>query len=89
MLSVALRAASTEARNLVGNRSAEGLTPSGGSLTTDTYTYPTTSNRIQTVTRGAATVRQMTYDGGGNMLTDNRAGTTTTYTYNKRNRLAF
>jgi RHS repeat-associated protein len=74
--------------DLVGNRTAEGITPSGGSLTTDTYAYPTTSNRIQTVTRGASTVRQMTYDGAGNMLTDNRAGATTTYTYNKRNRLA-
>ena len=50
--------------------------------------HPTTSNRIQTVTRGAATVRQMTYDNAGNMLTDNRAGAITTYTYNKRNRLA-
>jgi YD repeat-containing protein len=74
--------------DLVGNRTIEGLTPPGGSLTTDTYTYPTTSNRIQTVTRNAATVRQMTYDNAGNILTDNRAGTTTTYTYNKRNRLA-
>jgi YD repeat-containing protein len=74
--------------DLVGNRTVEALTPPGGSLATDSYTYPTTSNRIQTVTRNAATVRQMTYDGAGNILTDNRAGTTTTYTYNKRNRLA-
>jgi len=29
----------------------------------------------------------MTYDGAGNILTDNRSGTTTTYTYNNRNRL--
>ena len=29
-----------------------------------------------------------THDGAGNMLTDNRLGPTTTYTYNKRNRLA-
>ena len=33
-------------------------------------------------------MRQMTYDGAGNLITDDRAGTTTTYTYNKRNRLA-
>ena len=81
--------------DLVGNRTVEAVTPSGGSLTTDTYAYPTTTNRIQTVTRGAATVRQMTgacpgegRGRAGNLLTDNRAGTTTTYTYNKRNRLA-
>ena len=52
----------------------EAVTPSGGALTTDTYAYPTTTNRIQTVTRGAATVRQMTYDNAGNILADNRAG---------------
>ena len=46
--------------DLVGNRTVEAVTPSGGALTTDTYAYPTTTNRIQTVTRGAATVRQMT-----------------------------
>jgi YD repeat-containing protein len=40
-----------------------------------------------TVTRGAQTVRAFTYDGAGNILTDNRAGATTTYTYSKRNRM--
>ena len=72
----------------VGNRTQEVATPPGGSATTDVYAYPGTSNRLATVTRGAQTVRAFTYDGAGNMLTDNRAGSTTTYTYNKRNRLS-
>ena len=71
----------------VGNRTSEVSTPPGGATTTDIYAYPATSNRLMTVTRGASTVRQITYDGAGNILTDNRSGTTTTYTYNKRNRL--
>jgi RHS repeat-associated protein len=40
------------------------------------------------ITRGAATVAALTYDAGGNLLTDNRASANKTYTYNKRNRLA-
>ena len=33
-------------------------------------------------------VAQCFHNKDGRLLTDNRAGTTTTYTYNKRNRLA-
>ena len=72
----------------MGNRTQEQSTPIGGALTTDTYNYPATSNKLTNITRGAATPRAFTYDGAGNILTDNRSGTTTTYTYNKRNRLA-
>ncbi len=36
---------------------------------------------------GAATVRQITYDSAGNVLTDNKLGAVNSYTYNKRNRL--
>ena len=71
----------------VGNRTGE-TTVSGGT-TIDTYTLSATSNRLTQVTRAGATVRAFTYDGAGNILTDNRSGATTTYTYNKRNRLAF
>ncbi|MEQ1612538.1 MAG: RHS repeat-associated core domain-containing protein [Hyphomicrobiaceae bacterium] len=73
--------------DLVGNRTSEGKTPPGGLLATDTYAYPATSNRIQTVTRAAATVRTLTYDNAGNILTDNGLAGSKTYTYNKRNRL--
>ena len=81
----------------VGNRLQEVSTPSGGatscrrrafSTTTDVYNYSTTKNWLTSVTRAGVNQRVFTYDGAGNILTDNRSGTTTTYTYNKRNRLA-
>jgi RHS repeat-associated protein len=71
----------------VGNRTAETATPPGGSAATDVYAYPATSNRLMSVTRGAQTVRALTYDNAGNILSDNRLGTPTAYTYNARNRL--
>jgi len=72
----------------VGNRTAETTTPVGGSAVTDTYAYTTTNNRITSITRGASTVRAFTYDGAGNLLTDNSLGGNKTYTYNRRNRLS-
>jgi RHS repeat-associated protein len=63
------------------------VTPPGGNATTDVYAYPATSNRLLTVTRGASTVRALTYDGNGNIVGDNRLGAATTYGYNARNRL--
>ena len=72
----------------VGNRVQEDSTPVGGSKTSDVYAYPGSSNKLVTVTRGAQTVRAFTYDGAGNILTDDKAGSLTTYTYNKRNRLS-
>ncbi len=68
----------------VGNRTQEISTPTGGATTTDVLGYPSTSNRVVQITRGAQTVRQMTYDAAGNLLTDGG----NTYTYNKRNRMA-
>jgi RHS repeat-associated protein len=70
----------------VGNRSSEVLT-SGGSTTT-TYNYPTSSNQLSTVTQGSSTVRSFSYDGAGNVTADSRSGTTYTYSYNNRGRLA-
>jgi YD repeat-containing protein len=71
----------------VGNRSTE-ISTVGGVSTTDIYGYPAGSNRLVQITRGASTVAALTYDAGGNLLTDNRASGNKTYTYNKRNRLA-
>jgi YD repeat-containing protein len=63
-------------------------TPVGGTATTDVYGYPANSNRLVQITRGAATIAALTYDSGGNLLSDSRAGSTKTYTYNQRNRLS-
>jgi RHS repeat-associated protein len=40
------------------------------------------------ITRGTSTRAAMTYDAGGNLLTDSRLGLQKTYTYNNRNRMA-
>jgi RHS repeat-associated protein len=68
----------------VGNRTTEISTPTGGATTTDVLGYPGTSNRVVQITRGAQTVRQMTYDNAGNLLTDGGNA----YAYNNRNRMA-
>jgi RHS repeat-associated protein len=70
----------------VGNRSTE-ISTVGGVSTTDNYGYPANNNRLVQITRGAATVAALTYDAGGNLLTDNRVSGNKTYTYNQRNRL--
>ena len=70
----------------VGNRSSEVLT--SGSTTTNTYNYPTGSNKLSTITQGATTVRTFTHDGAGNITADNRSGTTYNYSYNNRGRLS-
>jgi YD repeat-containing protein len=72
----------------VGNRVTELSTPVGGAATTDTYGYPVGSNRLVQITREASTRAAMTYDPGGNLLTDSRLGLQKTYTYNNRNRMA-
>jgi RHS repeat-associated protein len=66
----------------VGNRTQE-----VAGANTDAYALSATSNRIVSISRGASTVRQMTYDGAGNMLSDNRLGSSYAYTYNNANRL--
>jgi len=69
----------------VGNRTTEATTPPAGATVTDTYGYPTTSNRVIQITRGTQTTRQLTYDNAGNLVTDS-AGQA--YVYNKRDRLS-
>jgi hypothetical protein len=68
----------------VGNRTQE-ITTVGTTTTTDVLGYPATSNRVVQITRGASTIRQMTYDNAGNLLTD---GPGITYAYNNRNRMS-
>ncbi len=71
----------------VGNRTSETSTPLGGAAVADSYTYPATNNKLQSIVRNAATVRSFTYDNAGNMATDVRSGITYAYTYNNANRL--
>ena len=66
----------------VGNRTSE-----TNAAVTDSYTYPATNNKLQSIVRNAATVRSFTYDNAGNMATDVRSGITYAYTYNNANRL--
>ena len=66
------------AYDAVGNRTQKISTPVGGTATTETYTYATTSNRLNTVADGTIT-RTFSYDANGSVTTDNR-GTGTTYT---------
>lgn len=67
--------------DLVGNRTAESVTPSGGSATTRSYTYPATSNRLATLTTGGSTVRSLGYDAAGNTTGDTASATARTFTY--------
>jgi uncharacterized protein RhaS with RHS repeats len=46
-----------------------------GSVTTETYTLSSTSNRLNTVADGSVT-RTLTYDASGNVITDDRGGGT-------------
>ena len=71
----------------VGNRTGETFTPPGGGATARVLNYPAASNKLSSVTIGAATDRSFTYDGAGNTLGDTRAATLYAATYNKRNRL--
>ncbi len=73
----------------VGNRTTEIATPPASTVaTTDTLGYAPTNNRVSQIVRGGSTVRSFTYDGAGNLLTDNGLGGNKTYTYNRRNRLS-
>jgi YD repeat-containing protein len=60
----------------VGNRASEALT--SGSTTTWTYAYPSTNNKLSTVTQGS-NVRTFTHDAAGNVTADDRSGTTYNY----------
>jgi YD repeat-containing protein len=63
----------------VGNRRSETRTPPGGTAQTRAYAYPATSNRLASVTLGAATERAFTYDAAGSLTGDTRSGVTNAY----------
>jgi len=69
--------------DLVGNRTAEVLNGTATSL----FNYPSSSNRLATVTRGSTTLRSFTYDGAGNVVADSRSGAVYNYHHNNRGRL--
>ena len=69
----------------VGNRASRAIT--GASTVTDIYSYPLTSNRLQSITLGAGGTRSLTYDTAGNVTTDNRNGPSYGYAYNAAGRM--
>lgn len=70
--------------DLVGNRTAR--TIDNGTLTEETYEYPSTSNRLTSVTVGTS-VREFEYTAAGSVSSDTRASATFTSTFNKNGRL--
>jgi RHS repeat-associated protein len=70
----------------VSNRLTE--TEVYGTTVTNTYTYPTASNRLTSITQGSTTTRAFTNDNAGNVTKDIRGSTTYDYVYNNRNRLS-
>lgn len=69
-----------------GNRTSLTDTVLGTPLV-DSYSYPTTSNRLQSVTFGAGGSRGLTYDAAGNVTGDTRSGQAYVYTYDAASRL--
>jgi RHS repeat-associated protein len=67
----------------VGNRTSKATTLGAFTLT-DNYTYPLSSNRLQSIASGSTGTRQLTYDTAGNVVQDSQTGS---YSYNAANRL--
>ena len=70
----------------VGNRTSE-TTGTGPSATTTSYSYPTTSNQLSSLSSSGATLRSLGYDAAGNVSTDANAGVAWTYGYDVEGRL--
>ncbi|NSX56944.1 RHS repeat protein [Parasulfitobacter algicola] len=70
----------------VGNRTSLTRTV-GGVAETDVYDYPRLNNMLQSVAQAQGHTRTFTYDTGGNVTYDNRAGGGYGYTYNAANRM--
>lgn len=70
----------------VGNRATRAV-DDGSTVTTDTYSYPLTSNRLQSVALGAGGTRSLTYDAAGNVTYDNQTGGGYGYAYNDAGRM--
>ena len=72
------------AYDAVGNRTSRSET-ANGVASTDSYTYPATKNRLQSVAGGNP--RVLTYDAAGNVTIDQRGADTYVYAYNAANRM--
>ncbi|GJD99630.1 RHS repeat-associated core domain-containing protein [Methylobacterium isbiliense] len=71
----------------VGNRLSEARTLAG-TTTTQSYAYPTSSNRLRSVSQGGTALRSFLYDAAGNLTSDTRAGTAYSYTISGAGRIA-
>lgn len=78
--------AQTYWQDSVGNRTGDAF-DDGATTTTRVLGYPYNSNLYVSTTEGAATLRAVTNDGAGNMITDLRGTTAYHYRYNNRGRL--
>ena len=74
------------AYDAVGNRILESLY-SGGTATEQVTSHETASNHPVEVTSSGASIRAFSHDAAGNLVTDNRSGTSYSYRYNNRGRL--
>lgn len=70
----------------VGNRTHD-IFDNGTATTTKNLLYPYNTNQVGGITEASATIRTITHDGAGNIITDVRGATTYNYRYNKRGRL--
>jgi len=70
----------------VGNRTAD-IFNDNTTTTTRTLGYPYNSNLYAGTTQGSTTLRTVTNDGAGNIITDVRGSTSYNYHYNNRGRL--
>ncbi|MES0863757.1 RHS repeat-associated core domain-containing protein [Ruegeria sp. SCPT10] len=70
----------------VGNRTSK-VEDNNGTLTTASYNYPATSNRLADITVGLST-RTFTHDMAGNVTYDNRSSGGYGYAYNAANRMS-
>ncbi len=59
-----------------------------GTVTTDTYTYGPTDNRLASIAEAGGHTRTFTYDASGNTTYDNRSGGGYGYTYDALGRMA-
>lgn len=73
-------------QDAVGNRTGDVFTVDS-TTTTRVLGYPYNSNLYVGTTEGPTTLRSVTNDGAGNIVTDIRGTTTYNYHYNNRNRL--
>ncbi|WP_167858444.1 RHS repeat-associated core domain-containing protein [Methylobacterium nonmethylotrophicum] len=71
----------------VGNRLSEARSASG-TTTTQTYAYPSGSNRLSGVSQGGTAVRSFLYDAAGSLTSDTKSGATTAYTISAAGRIA-